>query len=80
MSLDPPPEHVIVSRIEIGEWLVIVLCFLNRLSGKSPFHGESDEETISKIQYLRFRISSVHPNSSESAHKFIYHCLKRVPR
>ncbi|XP_067932272.1 obscurin-like isoform X2 [Watersipora subatra] len=54
------------------------LCALVLLSGKSPFYGSTEEDTISRIQYLRFRISSVHPNSSQLAHRFIYNCLKRV--
>lgn len=51
-----------------------------RLSGASPFHGESEADTFANIKLVRYDANALYHNVTKFSMKFIYQTLKRSPR
>ena len=51
-----------------------------RLSGSSPFNGETQEDTFANIKLVRYDAHALYHNVTKYSMKFIYQTLKRSPR
>jgi len=56
---------------------VLPLC---RLSGVSPFNGDTEEDTFANIKLVRYDANALYHNVTKFSMKFIYQTLKRSPR
>jgi hypothetical protein len=51
-----------------------------RLSGVSPFNGETLEDTYANIKQVRYDAHALYHNVTKFSMKFIYQTLRRNPR
>ena len=56
------------------------MCALCRLSGLSPFSGNSDEETLINVAYSRYDAGDLLDGVSNEALKFLFKVMKLLPR
>ena len=51
-----------------------------RLSGHSPFIGETEDDTYANIKHVRYDAHALYHNVTKFAMKFLYQTLKRSPK
>jgi len=60
--------------------LLTAVVFGRRLSGVSPFYGDSETDTFANIKLVRYDANALYHNVTMFSMKFIYQTLKRSPR
>jgi len=75
------PEKVARESVGVAAdiWGVGVLAFI-LLSGHSPFHGDTEEDTFANIKHVRYDAHALYHNVTKFAMKFLYQTLKRSPK
>lgn len=79
-SLQMTAIRTMYANAYIGEWFAFFLC-MGRLSGESPFQGDSDAETQALVTAARYEFDEESfEDISDEARDFISSLLQKDPR
>ncbi|XP_053213912.1 obscurin-like isoform X4 [Panonychus citri] len=85
VTIKGSPEYLapeIIKREEVSTatdiWCVGILAYI-LLSGASPFKGETEEETIENVSYVRYHFDHLYKEVTQEAIRFLMLVFKRSP-